>query len=61
MARVGRKSGDNGDNGRDILGCEERGLNRLDIIKEAAIRIMARNFTPDERELDLDSWGFDDE
>ena len=36
-------------------------VDRLELIKQAAINIMKRNFTPDERELDLNSWGLDDE
>jgi len=36
-------------------------VSRLEIIKQAAIRVMKRNFTPDERELDLNSWGLDDD
>ena len=36
-------------------------VSRIDTIKQAAIRVMKRNFTPDERELDLNSWGLDDE
>ena len=36
-------------------------VDRLELIKQAAIRVMRRNFTPDERELDLNSWGLDDD
>ena len=40
---------------------------RLDLIRQigdkinSAKEIMKRNFTPSEEELDLDSWGFDDD
>lgn len=36
-------------------------VDRITLIKQAAIRIMRRNLVPAEEELDLDSWGFDDD
>lgn len=41
MARVGRKSDNHGDNGRDILGSEERRVDRYDLIAAAAEKINA--------------------
>lgn len=34
---------------------------RLEMIARIAKDLMKRNFTPSEEELDLDSWGFDDD
>ncbi len=60
MARVGRKGDSFSDSGSDILG-DEATVSRLDTIKEAAKRVMARNFVPSEEDLDLESWGFEDD
>ena len=53
MARVGRKSSNHDDNGRDILGSEERRIDRYELIKMAAEKIqgqMESLFLPGELE-----------
>ena len=41
MAGVGRKSSNHGDNGSDILGSEERRIDRYELIKMAAEKIQS--------------------
>ena len=36
-------------------------VSRIDTIRQAAQRVMERSFTPDEEELDLNSWRLDGE